>query len=209
MEDTLPWGRLSNSEYLDRPWLAHAFLEDFDLLDVWACPVAGRPTDRLEDFLRYLTDHEPCCLAGVMHMLRDDLGRRVQGKPFSLAPPSRPIPGCSETGIVQRLPPNLQGTALGTRILNKFSDIYYTEDESLFEGPASVGHLVYHFGRVPMGDDSKGQWYVQMAVLAKTFGKKADLWTAVINPVRQNLIYPFLVRQWGLSWSKQRRSQST
>lgn len=59
-------------QYLDRHWLVHAFLEDFDLMDVCACPVAGGPTDRklLDIASPVLVRQESHCLSGELKQVR-------------------------------------------------------------------------------------------------------------------------------------------
>src|SRR5688572_27584552 len=115
-----PWGqshmRVSNSAHEAQPWVIHEIAHDFKLLDVWALPAEGGRED-FDSLLEGLSSADPTqsdsavvrFLFWVRLRIGDLLGWDEAGEP-------RPIPGCSETTLRDRLPESLRESATESQI---------------------------------------------------------------------------------------------
>jgi hypothetical protein len=196
--------KVPNSVHLARPWVINEIAHDFRLLDVWALPVEGGP-DEFSTFVEGVVSFDPTdldsALARVLFAVRLRLGDLL-GWDDSSVP--RPIPGCTETSLSERLPDELRGSADGPEpgvVLAQagFSPLYRTDDEWAAEVSNATVHGVVHFAWVEAGD---ARHRAQMAIYAKPRGLVGEAYMRLIEPFRQLVVYPALMRQIGRAWGE-------
>src|SRR5690349_20075056 len=91
---------MKTDEHRARPWRVHAVAADFDLEDLWAFDLGDRAPADVREFL--------ACFWSVFHELekgwlartRLRVGRALGWDDRDFA---RPIPGCAEKSVVERL----------------------------------------------------------------------------------------------------------
>jgi hypothetical protein len=176
---------------------------DFELLDAWALPVEG---DR-EEFPRFLE-----AVAGLDPAAADD---RLTRALFALrlrigailhwddTTSRRTIPGCSETGLAQRLPEELRDSAANAHVTpaiaaaHGFRPLYLTDDEWAAEISNATVHGVLQLGWVRQPN---GRYRAQLGIYVKTRGVLGRAYLKVIEPFRHLVVYPALTRQVGRAW---------
>lgn len=196
--------KLPNSVQQSRPWVINDVARDFRLLDVWALPVEGGPDD-FSTFVEGVVSFDPTDLdstiARLLFAVRLRLGDLLGWDDSSVR---RPIPGCTETSLVERLPRELRDTATGAEpsvVLAQagFSPLYRTDDEWAAEVSNATVHGVLHFAWVDRGD---GRHRGQMAIYVKPRGIAGELYMKLIEPFRQLVVYPALLRRIGRAWDE-------
>lgn len=190
--------RVPNAVHEAHPWVISEVAPDFRLLDVWALPVEGERAEfgRVLDVV--LTSFDPARAGGVTRALfavRNRLGALFgwdDAKP-------RPIPGCRETTLRDRLPAHLVGSADGTMLGGSgFTPLYRTADEWTAELSNGTVHGVLHLTWVDRGDD---RCRAHLAVYVKPRGRLGAAYLKAIEPFRHYLVYPALIRHVGAAWS--------
>lgn len=186
--------KLPVNQHLEQPWRVHAWVEDFDLLDVWRLPVEIEPggAGNFDTFARsFDTSAVPeRGAAGALFKLRLWLGR-VFGWD---EPTPRSIPGCVEQSVLERLPQTLRDEAPPFDPERDFQLVFHTANERLMEISNSTVHALVHFGVVTRDD---GGAHVQMAVYCKPRGLFGRLYMAAITPFRLWIVYPALMKHFG------------
>jgi Protein of unknown function (DUF2867) len=110
----------------------------------------------------------------------------------------RPVPGCTETTLSQRLPVDLRGTAAGLGLGPAgFTPLYRARDEWAAELSNGTVHAVLHLAWVEQGT---GRYRGQMGVYVKPRGRLGATYMALIRPFRHLIVYPALMRQIGRAW---------
>ena len=146
-------------------------------------------------------DTAPGGAAGALIALREFLGR-VFG--WDEGDDARPIPGCTETSLRDRLPeaerdqPTEPDGAFG------FSLVYQDATERLVELGNATVHAALHVGWVEHADGSAG---AEMAVYWKPRGWFGRLYMALIAPFRVFVVYPALMRKIRADWERLRRDR--
>lgn len=199
--------RLPTSTHVSRRWRIHEIARDFVVEDVWALPASGGAHDfcTLLDVFTSLEFPDSAPLpVRVVWKARDRLGRwfglgRIS-TPTDDTVDTLPIPGTSETTLMDRVPDDLQGTAVTSVAPGApFRPLYRTEDEYAAELSNRTVHSVMHLGWVEQGD---GRYRGQMAVLVKPRGRFGTAYMAFIKPFRYALVYPALMRAIERGWHR-------
>ncbi len=179
-----------------RPLRVHDIAHDFDLLDVWHLPVRGQAND-FAMFTTLMRNDEPPTsgVTGMLFKLRSVLGRLL-----SLDEPTRrPIPGCSEKSVADRLPTALREQVPRFDPKRDFQRIYSLPSEELLEISNATVHALMHLAWVTDGDDS---YHAEMAVYCKSRGWFGRAYMALISPFRHFIVYPALMRHISRKWTR-------
>jgi hypothetical protein len=203
--------RLPNTAHESRPWRIREIAPDFTLEDVWALPVHGGAED-FQALLNVVASGDPAnaesLSARVLWRVRDRLGSwfdlgRISAPVNSGGNGSAgklPIPGTSETSLVDRLPDDLRNTAADLRFDSlPFAPLYRTDVEFAAEVSNQTVHGVMHLAWV---DQGKGRYQGQMAVYVKPRGRFGKGYMALIKPFRHWVVYPALMRQIERAWNR-------
>lgn len=190
--------RLPTSTHDSRDFRIDALAPDFRLEDLWALPVEGGR----EDFLRLVevmtsldpTERPPSTrmLVWVRHRLGELFGWDEAR--------ARPIPGCTETSLVARLPEDLRGDTPGVDLSESFlSFVYRTDVEWAGEVSNGTVHAVMHLAWVEQPD---GRWRGQLRVYVRPRGRTGEVYMRAIAPFRYGVVYPALMRQIARGWDR-------
>jgi hypothetical protein len=196
--------RLPNSAHEAHPWVIGRIAPDFKLLDVWALPVEGSRND-FQSFLEGMAAFDPTdsgsAASRALFWLRLRLGAWFG---WDDASKKRPIPGCTESTLVSRLPDHLRGSARNPvisgamqRAAGGFVPLYQTHDEWAAEISNDTVHGVLHLAWVEGGD---GRYRAQMGVYVKPRGRLGEIYMKLIEPFRHHIVYPALLRYIGRAW---------
>ncbi|MEC3918820.1 DUF2867 domain-containing protein [Nocardia sp. CDC160] len=187
--------RLPRTAFTEKPWRIHDLAPDFHVQDVWAFRAPGGGPD---DFPRILaafrSDDGPSGTSPVVRFLFavrwrlgallgwDDPGEGLGNRVESLA---------------DRLPDDLRQESTGSAVPNSpFTTLYELPDEAALELANKTVHGVAHFGWVSTSDG----YELRMAVLVKPNGLLGRLYMAGIEPFRQAIVYPAMLRRWNRVW---------
>jgi hypothetical protein len=198
--------RVPNQRQHELPWRIHQIVADFELEDVWALPEITGSADDFQKAIALFTDgdpaHSPNLPARLLWQVRDALGRWFGLGGISDRVDSAgglPVPGSTETTLLDRLPVDLRRTADDVRFKQlPFIPLYKTADEFAAEISNKTVHGVVHLGWVPQGD---GTYQGQMAVYVKPRGAFGSAYMAFIKPFRYLIVYPALERQLARTWA--------
>src|SRR3954453_11096422 len=200
--------RIPNSAHESRPWRIREIVPDFTLEDVWALPAHGGPEDfplLIELMATSDPAHADSLPTRFLWQLRERLGSWFDLGGIS-APADvggdgagkLPIPGTSETSLVQRLPEDLRGTATDVNFGSlPFVPLYRTENEFAAEVSNRTVHGAMHLAWVDQGED---RYQAQMAVYVKPRGRFGQAYMTLIKPFRYLIVYPALTRQTERTW---------
>ncbi len=190
--------RIRNDEHREALWRVHAIAADFQLLDVWRFPIEGVAADGgdFDSFVQVLKVSTAVPDKGAAATLFRF--RMWLGKVFGWDQDARalPIPGCQETSVKQRLPPDLAGTGRLDSD-NDFKEVYRTNREVLNEISNSTVHALMHLGWVEL---EPGHFTGQMAVYVKPRGLLGQLYMWLITPFRLAIVYPAMMRHVARKW---------
>lgn len=204
--------RLSNAEHESRPWRIHEIVSDFTLEDVWALPIRGGP-DEFERLLELVGSFDPSNAESwptrFLWNLRDRLGRwfglgGIASSVDGHEPDALAIPGTGETTLLDRLPPDLRGTASDFAFGSlPFVPLYRTDREAAAEISNRTMHGVGHLSWAELDD---GSCEGRGAVYVKPRGQLGTAYMAAIKPFRYWIVYPALMRQMGRAWQTASRA---
>jgi len=200
--------KLPNTSHDTKRWRIDSIAPDFRLLDVWALPAEGSAQE-FPELLEVMTSIDPAgdsVPARALWKLRDEmgrwlgLGRTSKSTDHTIHEEELPIPGSEEFTLAERLPEDLEGTVPpeGFRPDSPFTPLYLTEDESAAEISNRTVHGVMHIAWVEKED---GRYQGQMAVYVKPRGRFGDGYMALIEPFRNWIVYPALMRQIEKAWN--------
>lgn len=201
--------KLPNSVHERHQWVISEIALDFRLLDVWALPAEGGP-DEFDALLEGLAAFDPSESQSTVSRMLFAV-RLLLGRVFGWDDPTekRPIPGCTETTLEDRLPHELLGTAtrpeMGSvirEVAGGFVPLYRTDDEWAAEISNDTVHGVVHLAWVAQGGD---RYRGQMAVYVKPRGFAGEAYMKLIEPFRRFIVYPALMRQIARAWEARRR----
>jgi hypothetical protein len=171
-----------------RPFRVHALVPDFKIIDVWRFELGEGEGgfDRLV----------PIIWAAAAEVERSVLGRLrlALGRAFGWdrAPFSRPIPGCSELSVADRLPEAAQANEPSPLPSAAVRTVYREANEALYEVSNQTVHALLHLGWVGGGT-------AELAVYVKPRGAFSRLYMAAIWPARM-VIYPALTAKVERGW---------
>ncbi len=198
--------RLPNSAHEAHRWVITQIAADFKLLDVWALPVQGDAED-FQTLLELMVSSDPAnaesLLTRVLWRARDQLGGwfglgRISAPVDSDDDPKLPIPDTTETTMRDRLPTGLRNTTGDLHFSSlPFAPLYRTDVEFAAELSNRTMHGVMHLAWV---DQGQGRYQGQMAVYVKPRGRLGASYMVLIEPFRQLIVYPALMRQIGRAW---------
>jgi hypothetical protein len=189
--------RLKKWQHARHPWRISEIAPDFELIDAWALPARGTReefADLCEIFATFGdAPGDGSGLAGALFALRTWLGEKLG---WDRETNALPIPGCDETSLRQRLPPDLARATDDTTSGSPFRLVYQTGDEFAAELSNSTVHAIVHLGWVTTGDIYRGQ----MGIYVKPRGRFGRVYMAAIAPFRYWIVYPALLRRIGRAW---------
>ncbi len=192
--------RLPNAAHEAHPWVIAQVAPDFELLDVWGLPAAGRE-DEFAALVEIMTSLDPTTgdsrATRALFALRFRLGAWFG---WDDATAKLPVPGRAETTLSARVPEHLRATvtrpvAVGS---SRFVPIYRTDDEWAAEISNNTVHAVMHLAWVEQGG---GVYRGQMGVYVKPRGRFGATYMALIGPFRHLIVYPALMRQIARAWN--------
>jgi len=192
--------RLPASEFLDRPWRIHEFLDGFEVEDVWAVNATGTP----EEFPRMVglvtavdTDESSSRAVRLLFAARWKIGEWLGWDDEDDGLGQR-VPSLRAT-----LPDELAGTVDPGRFRSlPFTPLYELPDEFAAEIANKTMHGVMHLGAVPA---ESGRVTVRMTVLVKTNGLFGRAYMAAIRPFRYAIVYPAMFRDVERRWASAQR----
>ncbi len=186
------------------PWRVHTLAADFELLDVWRFEVRLDERRGFDAFLETYWEAIHAVERSPLSRMRVAIGR-VMG--WDAAPNSRPIPGCVEHLVAERLD-------AADRARNRFAaaepsplpvakvrPVYRFDDEALWEVSNDTVHALMHVscavGAAP-----------ELAVYIKSRGLFTRLYMAAIWPARHAIIYPSLMSLVERHWNAAPRAET-
>lgn len=190
--------RLDISKHAAHPWRIAQIAPDFELIDAWALPAEGTLEDfaRLDEIFSRLDDgnDKGSRASRFLFKLREWLGQLFG---WDKEINTLPIPGCRETSLRERLPPDLRAATDDTAGSTPFRPVYRTSDEWAVELSNTTVHAILHVGWVPQTDTS---YSGQMGVYVKHRGWFGRMYMAAIAPFRHYIVYPALMRRIERVW---------
>lgn len=199
--------RVSNGVHLAHDWVMTRIASDFTLLDAWDLPATGDPED-FPAFLEVLAGIDPTTsgsrLSDLLFAFRERLGDVLGWDDVA----ARPIPGCTETSLAERLPDELRGSA-ATPVLNpelreragSFEPVFRTDDEWVAEISNATVHGALQLCWVRRDSGEHGG---RLAVWVKPRGVLGRAYLLGIAPFRHLVVYPALLEHVGRLWAESR-----
>jgi len=196
--------RVSNDAHLAHAWVMARIAPDFDLLDVWELPAEG-PREDFEALLDVLAGMDPSSggsrTSDLLFAVRLRLGRLLGWDEERV----RPIPGCTETSLAERLPAGLRGSATSPAIsaamqekAGGFTPLFRTHDEWAAEISNATVHGVLQLCWVPT---TPGRYAGRLAVWVRPRGLLGRAYLLAIAPFRHLVVYPALLKRVGEAWA--------
>lgn len=184
-------------------WRVHTLAPDFELLDVWRFEVRFDASHGFDEFLAVYWGAVRSLEGSLLGRIRTLIG---QAAGWDDAATSRPIPGCSEPAVAQRLddtdrersrfrpdePSPLPGAGV--------KPVYRFENEVLYEISNATVHALMHVSCAPSESPMLG-------VYIKSRGTLTRLYMAAIWPARHAVIYPALMSKVETSWRTKLRER--
>lgn len=190
--------RIPESEFRQRPWRIHEFIDGFEVEDVWAVDATLAPGEfpRVVDLITSVDTTESSSAAvRLLFAARWKLGEWL-GWDDEDDGLGRRLPSLRAT-----LPADLAATVDPARFRAlPFTPLYELPDEFAAEIANKTMHGIMHLGAVAAGD---GRMTVRMTVLVKTNGLFGRAYMAFIKPFRYLLVYPAMFRELERRWAKE------
>ncbi len=198
--------RLKTEEHAAEPWRLPQVAPDFALLDAWALPARGNEED-FDDLVKLWSTLDPAqassSVSRFLFKLRERLG---QWFGWDDETNTLPIPGCQESSLRGRLPPDLAPLPLPEHPKSPFVPVFRTRNEWGGELSNSTVHAAVQLGWVRQpGGDFRGQ----LGIYVKTRGPFGRAYMAAIAPFRHYIVYPALMRQVGKLWDHRHRATAS
>lgn len=193
--------RVPNSVHGTHPWVMADIAPDFTLLDAWDLPVEGGAGDfesLLDAVSRFDPERADSLPTRALFWLRFRIGAALgwdgPGTP-------RPIPGCTESSLRDRLPDGLRRSQATPAIgaAHGFVPLYRTADEWAGELSNATVHGVLQFAWVEQGG---GRYRGRLGVYVKPRGRRGAAYLRAIEPFRHLIVYPALLRRIGRAWAE-------
>ena len=189
--------RISADDHRAQSWRVHTLAPDFEVIDVWRFEL-GPGTPALDDVLAcFWSVFRDIAAKSVLARTRLAAGRWLRWDDHDF---TRPIPGCSELAVQERLTP--EDRAASRAPLDAPSPIespvvrtvYLFGSDALFEASNDTIHLMLHVGIVEGG--------ATLAVYIKSRGLFSRAYMAAIGPARHLIIYPSFTRKLEAAWKR-------
>lgn len=190
--------RIPNEQHTQHDWRVPQYARDFELEDAWNTPVTGTST-QFPDFVELFHSIDPGQseggLTGLLFRLRLKLG---QWFGWDDEANRLPIPGCEETSVRDRLPPEDRApvTAADLEDPLAFRPVFRDGRESCAEISNGTVHALLHLSWVPEGEHHRGQ----LAVYVKPRGTTGRFYMKLIAPFRHFIVYPAIMRRLEREW---------
>jgi hypothetical protein len=186
--------RSTSSAHRAHPWRVHTLAPDFELIDVWRFDVQVEPGRSFEAFLDVFWEVMGTLARHPLSRLRMALGRAFG---WDKKPYARPIPGCRERKVAERLDASDRArnrlTASEPPRLASVRSVYRFADEALYEISNATVHALMHLGCAAGGSP-------ELAVYIKSRGLFTRIYMAAIWPARHAIIYPALTSRVERRW---------
>jgi hypothetical protein len=182
--------RLPNTR--DRRWLIDEIAPDFRLEDRWELPAHGT-RDEFSDLLAIVAGTEntgsPSFAVRALFGLRRAIGRVVGWDDDARD---------ATISLATRLPARARERPAEPQPSSRsFHALYRTDDEWAAEIANRTVHGVMHVAWVPDGDN---HFHGELGVYVKPRGRLGNVYMAAIAPFRHHIVYPAMLRQFGLAW---------
>lgn len=181
--------RASIDTHKAQPWRVHTLAPDFELLDVWRFDLAERAID-LPSLLRSFWKAAAGIGDSWLGRARVRIGQLLGWDDHDF---TRPIPGCVETSLAERLSPtdrseNRAGDDEPSPLaVARVKTVYRFDHEALYEVSNDTIHALLHVGIAGGAPE--------LAIYIKSRGLGSRLYMAAIEPFRHAIVYPALVRR--------------
>ncbi len=189
--------KTNRAAHFAHPWRVHTLAADFELLDVWRFEVRPGGPRGFDAFLDTYWEAIHAMERSVLSRVRVVVGR-VMG--WDDHPNSRPIPGCAEHLVAERLDATDRARNRFTvdepspLPVAKLRPVYRFDDEALYEVSNDTVHALMH---VSCALDASPE----LAVYIKSRGSFTRLYLAAIWPARRMIIYPALMSHVERRWA--------
>jgi hypothetical protein len=199
---------MKDAERRPQRWVIDRIAPDFRLLDVWALPVEG-DRDDFTLFLDTMGSFDPAkdgpALSRALFWIRFRLGALFG---WDDVRKQRPIPGCAEASLRDRLNDDLRVSVNAPFISDSmrrsgggFTPLYLLADECAAEISNGTVHGVLHLAWV---EQTSGRFRAQMGVYVKPRGMLGEIYMKAIQPFRHLIVYPAMMRHIGRAWDARR-----
>ena len=195
--------RLRPDEHARVSWRLNEIAPDFELVDAWQLPTSGAQ-DQFPLLYSTIANLQEVSLAESPASATLFAVRRRFGQWFGWDDPKTtntlPIPGCTETSLRQRLPPDLavaDEAVFGQRA--NFRPVFVVDNEAAIELSNTLLHAIVHLGWVSqLGESYRGQ----MGIYVKHRGALGRPYMSAIAPFRHRIVYPALLRRIETAWNE-------
>lgn len=190
--------RLAPHEHTDLPWRVAEITEDFDLIDAWRLPAEGDLSE-FNDLKAIFANLDPgtggrSATSRALFAIRYWLGERFD---WDESVNTLPIPGCAESSLRDRLPPDLVAETDNSAEGSPFRPIYATDTEWALELSNNTVHAVLHLG---WAEQTSGHYRGQMGVYVKPRGRLGGPYMTLIAPFRHYIVYPAMLGRIDERW---------
>jgi hypothetical protein len=190
--------RLPESAHTSHPWRIHELTPDFRVEDVWALPTPGGPDD-FPRLMRLATSLDPATSSSAAVRALFAVRWKIGGL-LGWDDPDTGL-GARVPTLRDRLPADLrEGAPPPSPESLPFEPLYLTRNEYAAEVANGTMHGVLHLGWVA---EEGGGYRGQMAVLVKPNGLRGQAYMAAIAPFRHLVVYPRMMREFGVAWRRQ------
>ena len=186
--------RIDPAEHRAQPWRVHTLAPDFELLDVWRFALAEPDLDAV--LAKFWTVFAGMARDSWLARTRLRVGRMMRWDDHDF---SRPIPGCTEKSVGERLTAaDRAASRAGTDAPSPIDSpvvrtVYVFANDALYEASNDTIHLMLHVGIV--GSTAT------LAVYIKSRGVFSRVYMAAITPARHWIVYPAFTRKLEAAWA--------
>jgi hypothetical protein len=209
--------KVPNETHLKNDWLVQKLASDFELLDVWECPICFKTDegDTLYKFRKYaieptLKNAFNFSIAGALFHFRG-----IIGKIFRLDKDLNklPIPGCKEISLAERMSETEKSQHsskldIDIRAGNffDFKTVYSFQKETVNEISTATEHALMHYAWVKGENDC---YKVQMAIYIKHRNRMGSFYIKLISPFRHWIVYPYLFTEYVRRWNEHKTTSTS
>lgn len=202
--------KVANETHQALPWVISEIAPDFELVDVWSPRIRGT-LQEFDDFMAMMSSLDPTTSPSAASRMLFAVRLRLGSWLGWDDPEPRPIPGCRETTLRDRLPSEHDAKDAFTiasrmrQVAGGFTPLYRTDVEAAAEIANATVHGVLHVGWVEQTD---GRYRPHLAVYVKPRGRLGIVYLSMIDPFRQFIVYPALMKHLADRWKQRDGSLS-